>query len=513
MEELRLAATRESGLLDTEPEAEFDELVRLAASICNTPMGTITLLDEHRQWFKARHGMIHTELPRETSFCTHTIRESEMLVVDDATQDQRFCSNPLVTAQDGLRFYAGVPVSGRDGHRIGTLCVLDTEPRSLTAEQRHTLGVLARQVSAQVELRRQKQELRHALEERTAMAAELGASDQLFRTFMHYSPMASFIKDDQGRFVFYNRRLAESAGVDMDSVIGLTDAALYPARVAQTLQENDRRALKAEQVIEVDETTEVNGEQTDWRCFKFPWRNSSGEQMLAGIAIDVTAERRHQAELRHYQARLEEANARLTWSANTDPLTGLANRRALDEGIEAATGTPATAGLEIAVLTIDVDHFKHVNDTFGHAYGDLALRQIATVLTQCTRAQDLVARSGGEEFTVMLPASGPATAMIVAERILAGLRDVAWEHYPISVSIGVSTATIDDRDLRCVFERSDRALYQAKQQGRNRAIYLTKSNAVQKAQRLQSSKPEKLARALFFPGVLASRLESFVRLM
>ena len=513
MEELRLAATRELGLLDTEPEPEFDELVRLAASICNTPMSTITLLDERRQWFKAKYGISQNESPREISFCTHTIRESEMLVIEDATKDKRFCSNPLVTAKNGLRFYAGMPVSGRDGLKIGTLCVLDTQPRSLSGEQRQTLEVLARQVGAQVELRLQKRELHRALEERTALAAELGASDQLFRTFMHYSPMASFIKDDKGRLVFYNRRMAESAGIDMDSAIGLTDAELWPENIARTLQENDQRALRAEKAIEIDEVTEVEGKKTEWRCFKFPWRNSAGDQMLAGIAIDVTAERKHQAELRHYQKQLEEANARLTWSANTDPLTGLANRRALDDGIEAATGTPVMPGREIAVLTIDVDHFKHVNDTFGHAYGDLALRQIANVLTHCTRAQDLVARSGGEEFTIMLPASGPTTAMLVAERILSELRDAPWEHYPISVSIGVSTATIDDRNLSCVMERSDRALYQAKQQGRNRAVYLTKSNAVQKVQRVQPSRPEKLARAFFLPGMLAARLDSFVRMM
>ena len=373
--------------------------------------------------------------------------------------------------------------------------------------------MLARQVGAQVELRLQKQELHRALEERTALAAELGASDQLFRTFMHYSPMASFIKDEKGRFVFYNRRLAESAGIDMDSAIGLTDAELWTEDVAQTLQENDQRALQAEKAVEIDEVTEVGGKRTEWRSFKFPWRNSAGDQMLAGIAIDVTAERQHQAELRSYQKQLEEANARLTWSANTDPLTGLANRRALDDGIEAATGTPVTPGREIAVLTIDVDHFKHVNDTFGHAYGDQALRQIANVITHCTRAQDLVARSGGEEFTVMLPASGPTTAMTVAERILTELRDSPWEHYPISVSIGVSTMTIDDRDLSCVLERSDRALYQAKQQGRNRVVYLTKSSAVQSAQRVQPSRPEKLARAFFLPGMIAARLESLVRLM
>ena len=235
--------------------------------------------------------------------------------------------------------------------------------------------------------------------------------------------------------------------------------------------------------------------------------------MLAGIAVDVTAERQHQAELRHYQTRLEEANACLIHSANTDPLTGLANRRALDEGIEAATGTPAVPGLELAILTIDVDHFKYVNDSFGHAYGDVALRKIATVITRCTRAQDLVARSGGEEFTVLLPASGPTTAIMVAERILVELRAADWEHHPISVSIGVSTLTIDDRDLRCVLERSDQALYQAKQQGRNCIVYLTRSTANRKALGRAIRKPRKRLRHTMVPELLTSKLGSLIRSM
>ena len=137
---------------------------------------------------------------------------------------------------------------------------------------------------------------------------------------------------------------------------------------------------------------------------------------------------------------------------------------------------PVTPGSEIALLTIDVDHFKQVNDTLGHAYGDSALRQIASVIARCTRAQDLVARSGGEEFTVMLPASGTATAITVAERILEEIRQMPWEHRVISVSVGVSVMTDDDQDLRSALARSDRALYQAKQQGRDRFIYLSSSH-------------------------------------
>ena len=486
MEELRLAATRELELLDTESEIEFDELACLAANVCSTPMSAISLIDQHRQWLKAKVGIITDEIPREHAFCDYTVRSAEVFVVEDATQDPRFRNNPLVSAEHGLRFYAGAPVSGRDGLQVGALCVFDVQPRRLSAEQLLTLEILARQVGVHLELRLRRRHLQRALEERTALVAELDASNQLFRTFMHYSPMASFIKDENGKFVFYNRRLAEVAGIDMTSALGKTDAELWPEHVSKALQKNDQRALATGELVEVNERTELNGKQTDWRCFKFPWRNSKGEQLLAGIAVDVTAERQHAKDLCHYQKRLEEANTRLHHRANTDPLTGLANRRALDEGLEAAKGTPVTPGREIAILTIDVDHFKQVNDTYGHAYGDHALRQIADVISRCVRAQDLTARSGGEVFTVLLPESGPTTAVLIAERIVLELRKTTWDHHPISVSIGVSAVTADDADLSCVLARSDRALYDAKQQGRNRVVYLTKSNVESRMEHLQA---------------------------
>ena len=195
MEEQRLAATRDLELFDTEPEAEFDELVRLAAKVCGTPMSMITLLDEHRQWFKARHGVSVTESRRDTAFCDHAIRESDVFVVEDASHHPLFQDNPFVLKQEGWRFYAGMPISGREGLKVGTLCVLDYVPRRLSEDQCSTLRILGRQVSAHMELRLQRRELRKALEERTSFLAELSAREQLFRTFMHYSPMASFIKD------------------------------------------------------------------------------------------------------------------------------------------------------------------------------------------------------------------------------------------------------------------------------------------------------------------------------
>ena len=472
MEDCRFVEGRDIESLDTAPEAEFNELARLAAKICDTPMSMITLLEEHRVRLKARYGVPSAQSACETAFCNHTIRGDELFVVEDARKHPLFQDNPFVTQRRGVRFYAGMPISGREGLKLGTLCVADYVPRQLSDDHRSTLQTLARQASAHLELRLQQRDLRTALEERTTLLAELSAREQLFRTFMHYSPLASFIKDANGRYVFYNRRMAESAGVTLDSAIGLTDIELWPSETACRLRANDQLALDTGTVLEIDEVTTTNGKTTEWRCFKFPWRTATGEQMLAGIALDVTAERLQHAQVRHYQAKLEENNIKLTWSANTDPLTGLANRRALDEGIQAAEDTPVIPGDEIAVLTVDIDYFKQVNDTFGHAYGDLALRQIASALIRCTRAQDLVARSGGEEFTILLPVGGVVAAVAIAQRILGEVHSIPWPYQPISVSVGIAIASIEDPTLREVVARSDQALYLAKQQGRDRFIYV-----------------------------------------
>jgi PAS domain S-box-containing protein len=153
-EDARLEALRQLEILDTAPEPEFDDLALIASEICDTPISMITLVDEDRQWFKAKIGVEAQETSRELAFCAHAILQRGLFVISDALVDPRFATNPLVTADPKIRFYAGAPLRTTDGHALGTLCVADRTPRQLTEEQKDALLALSRQVEAQLELRR-----------------------------------------------------------------------------------------------------------------------------------------------------------------------------------------------------------------------------------------------------------------------------------------------------------------------------------------------------------------------
>jgi anti-sigma regulatory factor (Ser/Thr protein kinase) len=174
-ESARLAALRQYRILDTEPEQAFDDLAQLAAHLCATPIALITLVDADRQWFKARVGLTVSETARSVSFCAHAITQPDVFVIPDATRDARFRDNPFVTSAPYVRFYAGAPLVTAEGQALGTICVVDHVPRELTSEQRDTLEALRRQVMAQLELRRNLDELAAALRERDRAEAEQAA--------------------------------------------------------------------------------------------------------------------------------------------------------------------------------------------------------------------------------------------------------------------------------------------------------------------------------------------------
>lgn len=151
----RIKALQDLNILDTLEEDAYDQLTLIASQICDVPIALVTLIDDNRQWFKSHHGLEARETPRDIAFCAHAINKpEEILMVEDATKDNRFHDNPLSTKAPNVIFYAGAPLNTSEGFCLGTLCVIGNKPKKLSNTQQTALKALANQVVAQLELRR-----------------------------------------------------------------------------------------------------------------------------------------------------------------------------------------------------------------------------------------------------------------------------------------------------------------------------------------------------------------------
>lgn len=479
---MRLDALHELNILDTPSEAAFDDLTYLASTICSTPIALVSLVDEGRQWFKSCFGLSATETSRDVAFCAHAILDPHALfLVGDATRDPRFRDNPLVTGPPFVRFYAGAPLVMSSGLPMGTLCIIDTVPRELTEVQQKALSALARQASAQLELRR------FAVEQKK-LTDYLVESEDRFRSAIESLQEGIVLQERSGAITIANQRAETILGLTSSQLLG--NSSYSPDWRA--IQENglpyageDHPAMVSlrtgkslsKMIMGIHKPT---GELTWISINTVPLFRGFDEEPYAVVATfsDITAQKtkelhkdQHLELLIKTTSRLEAENSLLEELSTVDELTGIKNFRMFQKQLGRSIRRSQRLNQPISLLMIDVDKFKQYNDRFGHPAGDAVLRILGATLQGTARASDLVARYGGEEFVVLLPNTDAERARIAAERFRSAVESVDWKLCPVTASLGVATHVGAWADASTLIEEADRALYRSKQQGRNRVTH------------------------------------------
>ncbi len=322
-EAARLAKLNEYRVLDTLPEPAFDALTALAAHIAGVPVALVSLVDADRQWFKSRYGLDAPQTPRDVSFCGHVVASEAPLIVEDARLDERFADNPLVTGEPRVRFYAGLPLRTPDGFVLGTLCAIDRDARTLTAEQHELLALLARQVVDQLELRRhaillnaQQALLRSDLRETADLASRL-------KSILANANLSIIEATPTGVIREFNDTAERMLGYRADEVVSKTTPLifhLFDEVVARAAELSNELGERVEPTFDAFVAKAKRGlaDERDWTYVRkdgtrFPVhlsvtarRDLTGQIIgYIGIAADLTARREAAEALRQRTALLK----------------------------------------------------------------------------------------------------------------------------------------------------------------------------------------------------------------
>jgi diguanylate cyclase (GGDEF)-like protein len=489
-ESLRLAALKASRILDTDPEPAFDALVSLASQLMVAPIALVSLIDADRQWFKARVGIDVTETTRDLSFCAVALTQPDRpLIVTDASTDPRFSSNPMVTSAYHIRAYAGVLIHSREGLALGTLCVIDTEPRSFSDEQVAQLELLAEQAAELIDLRRRAAEL----DDLYCRAGRLSGASHVSTGLPQVSTLASIdyerlhavvdgwrghVTEGQATGARARgggaRREATNAQV-MERDPEAVAMWLAATRALLRVETSAEAITVCSQLIDDVGGWTIPARLDDGRAVPIDCSFGHGEPLFPMAASTLARTRLRLIlpdlldDARRAIERIHERDD-LIEQTRTDSLTGLMNRRAVDHVLVSLQPNDA-------LVVIDLDDFKSVNDRWGHAVGDEVLIAVTAVLREQGRAGDVFARLGGDELLAVL--------FDVGEHGLQSfMKDLhhAWHRLrPYDVTYTAGAAWVRDRTGPQALAAADAALYSAKAGGRDKVVVEQSTVANQRA--------------------------------
>lgn len=449
-ESQRLNALASYGLDERQGLQSLDPVVRIAAQMFDMPLAAVNMIGNDHVFFAASKGVGEVDMSRDVSFCAHAILQPEVLVIPDATKDERFHDNPLVTGATNLRFYAGVPLFSPDGLPLGALCVIDDKPHhDFSEEDRQRLKELSRMVSDRLELQR----IKYASERDRPAFADYAAHSS--------TPVIWF--DDKRRIIEWNDAAANTLGYDQrDKNLVLFDELLIPTQ-RETIKQLIQRAAVTGTLDGLEVPAEIDGMRLDkselhFGFSLFHWKQA-GQVKFEAILKDLTKQKRE--------------NELLQQQANKDALTGLANRARCYKAVEEALNnlTPAT------VFMVDLDGFKDINDTLGHTLGDKILCKIAARLESIAGEHALASRIGGDEFALLFPGlEDQQQATQIAINIVANIsQSISVDGHIVRVdaSCGLAFAPSQAQEAVELVSNADLALFKAKTSGRGQYFLFT----------------------------------------
>jgi diguanylate cyclase (GGDEF)-like protein len=484
-EEQRLRSLQGLQILDTLPEEDFDDLTTLASQIVGTPIATITLIDRDRQWFKSKVGLDGDQTSRSVAFCAHAILGDTIFEVEDATKDARFSENPLVTGHPGIRFYAGMPLRSLEGENVGTVCVIDRVPRKLDEGQRRSLKIIARQVMALMELRR-------VLREREVRDGERAAIQEL-GNLLH----SCLSLDEARRVISHSVEKLFPEGSGAIYLDGPNQSIMELLVKWGNAEDDDREFLRescwalrrgrAHRVSEkADDLHCLHHAQHGHPAFCVPMMAQGKTMGVMTVVWNDRPRTESRSEWIHWLVatvadllavalaglRLREE---LRDNSIRDPLTNLFNRRYMEETLARELHRMQRTRLPLGILTLDLDHFKQLNDTYGHGAGDAVLRASASLLQSTFRQDDIVCRTGGEEFLVILPTADAKMVLQRADELRRLIEQMQVSYRgkalpAVTLSGGAAIFPQHGTTGTELIRAADVALYQAKERGRNQIV-------------------------------------------